>query len=150
MKDAVEFADRAAIQDLVWKFADAVNRNDETAFIALWSNDGRWRSEAPPSLDAQGVDEIQGLFAGLMGQWSFFHQITQPGPAEVNGDRATSSSYVQELGMQPSGDTIRTYGRYNDRFVLTGDGWRFEERFFSFHFMDAPPLEPKFLRPMNG
>lgn len=50
---------------------------------------------------------------------------------EVDGDRATSSCYFQAnhfLDGAPGGNVFVVWGKYRDRFVRTGDGWRIQHR----------------------
>ncbi|ABQ69444.1 nuclear transport factor 2 family protein [Rhizorhabdus wittichii] len=124
-------ADQLAIRDLSWRFSDAVNRNDPTAFLALWHIDGHWRSDPPANLDARGHQALSTLFANLMDLWTMFHQSATPGPAAIEGDRATASAYVQETGLAKTGGSLRNLGRYDDVFIRTHDGWRFLERSFN-------------------
>jgi ketosteroid isomerase-like protein len=50
---------------------------------------------------------------------------------EVDGDNATASCYLQAshfMDGAPGGNLFTVWGKYTDRFVRTGDGWRIKHR----------------------
>jgi hypothetical protein len=75
---------------------------------------------------AAGVRERRAT--GVQGPGSgTWHSITTQ-QIEVTGDEATGRVYYQFLGKTDGKPGVLTLGRYADRYVRTGEGWKLAHR----------------------
>jgi hypothetical protein len=54
--------------------------------------------------------------------------FVQPGIVEVDGERGTSRSYVEEILEDNDGNAVRVYGVYDDEVVVEDGAWKFAVR----------------------
>jgi len=125
-----QLADRLAIQDLLTTYATAIDSGEWDLLDSVFTPDA--------TLDYTSSGGIRGTFAEAK-QWlaevlPMFtvrqhlvtnHRIT------VDGDRATSESYLFNPMVLPVEDTERVVmvgAGYRDQLVRTGDGWRITDR----------------------
>lgn len=66
-----------------------------------------------------------------MAGFSFVSFLVQQGPIALDGDRATSRVFTNELLVGADGAKRLSVGRYDDDYVRTDAGWRFAARRFS-------------------
>ncbi len=130
------------IRNLGYRFADAVNRNDTEAFIALWADDGAWIIDPPMNVSARDTAPLKVLFNQLMDGWTFFHQVPHQGPISLNGENATARMYMHEIGIFKDGRTHRNWSEYTDRYVKRDGRWLYLERHYHFLYVDGPPMHP--------
>jgi hypothetical protein len=130
--------DRLAIQDLLYRYTDAVTRADwdqcEAAFVpdAIWESPGmglRFENRA------EFLEALRGL-SGLLIQTASAPVITLTGP-----DQAHATITIHEVVRGPSEtDTVsgdagtelnfEQYGVYFDDIARTGSEWKFTHRLF--------------------
>ncbi len=113
---------------LVEAYADAVFRRDADFWAACWHEDAVWELLG---MRVEGRAAIRGLWEQAMTGFSFAGFFVQPGPLTVSGNSAEGRVYTHELLIQADGARRQTIGQYDDRYVRTGQGWRFAERRFS-------------------
>lgn len=121
---------RQEITELLVQYATAIDGRDWdllrrtfTADCALDYGDlGVWH----------GIDEVVDYMdRAHVGIGHSLHRITNP-TIVVDGDRATSRSYLDGVLMSPDGKSgIHPIGVYDDGLVATDDGWRIAERRFT-------------------
>ena len=132
-----KLADEMAIRDLVARYADAVNRRDADAWVALWARDCEWHILGNPMT---GRDDVLALWRSLMEGFSFVIQVIYSGTIELDGDEATGCWYLCEIWKGPDGSAGMTVGVYRDRYVREEDMWRFRRRRFDILYMGPPDL----------
>jgi hypothetical protein len=133
--------DEQAVRDLGYRFADACNRDDTTAFRALWAADGVWIIDDPINIRAEGGDTIASTRAALRQGWDFFVQLPSAPVVTVDGDRATSTWTVCEHANNAAGQLgYHNYARYDDQLTRTPDGWRYLCRHYRYYHLDQTPL----------
>jgi len=136
-------AARDEIVDLLLRYARAVDTKDWALLASCFVDDveadygviGSWRDAG--SL----VAFMEEAHAG-MGPTQ--HRLTNFA-VEVDGDRATSSTYVHSVTVLASGpdDWIDTIGAYDDEFVGGPGGWRISRRCFTVtRMLVSPSLGP--------
>jgi SnoaL-like protein len=114
-----------------------MDRNDLEAFPALFVPEGSLVVRAPGreqplgTFRATGSNGV-GLIARLMADLyrATLHHITTH-EAVIDGDRATGTTYCLAYHMVAGedGGALETLGvRYEEQFVRTPEGWRFEVR----------------------
>ncbi len=117
--------DILAIQMLTQRYADAVMRHNADDWAATWAEDGEWYLRDEP---VRGRENIRRTWEAAMAGYPFAVFLVQPAIVSVDGDRATSRSYVTEILGTTSGDAFRVYGCYNDEVVREATGWKFRAR----------------------
>jgi ketosteroid isomerase-like protein len=145
--------DRAEINELAVRFADAVNRIDTDAFRDVWAPQATWIIDPPTDFKISGTrEEVAGTFGEAMrANYEFFVQIPQSLLIEVSGDTATARSYLTEHGRTRAGGGYFNYGYYLDELTRTPEGLRFSIRHYVYLYVDdtVPPGKP-FPRPPSG
>lgn len=119
--------DKFEIQTLAQRYADAVNRHDAEDWGATWAKNGEWHIGSEPVV---GRDNIVETWKGMMAGFPFAAFLVQPSIAQVDGDRGTSRSYVQETLQMTDGTAFRVIGCYNDVVVREDGAWKFQERHY--------------------
>lgn len=122
----MSIADELAIRQLVARYADAVNRRDETLWASTWDEAGVWML---PGREVSGREAVVDLWRAAMGGFEFVAQLIYQGTIEINENRATGRWYLSEH-LRPAGtDAGRfTIGTYADEYVRHGDEWFFARR----------------------
>lgn len=137
---------RMAVRDLATAFADAVNTYDSAAFGKLFASEGSWIIAPPMDVNATGPAAVLDLYHSLMENWQFFHQMAFPGEAMLlSPSRASARVFIHEVGLDKTGKSFRTWGYYDDAYVLEDWRWTFAERRFRFLYIDTPVMTPDYV-----
>lgn len=125
---ASRLGDRSAIEDLVSRWADAVNQRDVNAIVPLLTSDVEW---TVPGLEpAQGVEAVVDLLGRLLANAPVVVQLVHQGLVDFDGSHATGRWYCSENGLSHSGTPFAVTAVYHDRYVRNGNDWRFAARRF--------------------
>jgi hypothetical protein len=136
-----ELGDRAAIQDLIYRYAIAVDGRDWDLFRTVFSADavidyadsGGLRADLETTV--KWMAEVLGIFAGLQ------HNMTNH-LVEIDGDQARACTYFvayHTVADGQGGETVLAFGGfYRDRLIRTPDGWRIAERVELGEWMQGP------------
>jgi hypothetical protein len=111
---------------LAQRYADAVMRHDADDWSACWAEKGEWYLGMPEPM--RGRDTIVAAWKSAMAGFPFAVFLVQPGIVEVDGERGTSRSYVEEILEDNDGNAVRVYGVYDDEVVLEDGAWKFAVR----------------------
>ena len=122
-------ADRLAIQELNAAYGDASTRHDLTAFARLWAEDATWKHEAIG--DLQGRARITAACGAAFQTYPMVIMRATVGSLAIDGDAAEARVYVDEVVTNADGQTYRTNGRYDDRYVRQDDTWLFQRRVYT-------------------
>lgn len=114
------------IQMLAQRYADAVMRHDAEDWSACWAEKGEWYLGMPEPM--RGRDTIVAGWKAAMAGFPFAVFLVQPSIVEVDGDRGTSRSYVEEILEDNDGNAVRVYGVYDDEVIREDGAWRFAVR----------------------
>ena len=117
--------DENAIQDLVARYIDAVNRIDKDAWAATWADDGSWELLGT---EVSGKDNIVPFWVAAMGSFKYVIMMLNSGTVKINNDVATGRWYVTEHAVAKEGDAVMVLGVYNDCYRKVNDNWLFAER----------------------
>jgi hypothetical protein len=136
-----EIADRVAIQDLMYRYAMAVDGRDWTLYRTVFSADavidyvdsGGIRADLETTV--KWLAEMLAIFAGLQ------HNMTNH-VVEIDGDQARACTYFiayHTLVDGPGSECVLVVaGFYRDRLVRTASGWRISERVELGEWMQGP------------
>jgi ketosteroid isomerase-like protein len=122
--------DHHAIAALIQRYAACIDSGDLDAMAALFSDATVFAPQLGPEPSEQGshgFEQVREGFSGLVrdehGLLGTHHMVFDSN-IEVNGERATATSFVTVIH---DGKPI-VAGRYVDRFIRGPNGWRFHER----------------------
>lgn len=130
--------DEAAIRNVIARFADAATRGDLDAFRTVWADDGEFKiGEAPHGQLASGVDEAVGLLGKLLTGLTYFVQFAVPGVIEIDGDEASTRTFVHESALGSGDHYYRNHCIAFDRLRRSGEDWVFTSRSFQYLWLDT-------------
>ena len=139
MGDSAAIADRVEIEALRAEYSDAAMMNDYNRLASLFTEDGvmRW-----PHAGAEfaGREAIRAVGSQRDAHVEFLVQTTHPGFLELDGDTASGRAYIHEIIRLRDGSSHMNYAIYHDRYLRTGDGWKFTERVYEVRYLDSAPL----------
>ena len=140
-----ELSDRAEIQDLMTRYAYAIDDRDWDALDSVFTPDAIIDySEAG---GARGtVPEIKKFLAEAMGNFSAFQHLSTTTQIRIDGDRAKARTILfNPMVMQHEGqERVFFVGLwYNDDLVRTPDGWRITHRREQMSYTYNMPAEMK-------
>jgi hypothetical protein len=127
--------DERALSRLVLRYAQAVDRSDIDAIVALMTSGAtisthRGDSDSDPVSSMTGHAEIRTAMARLERYVTTFHLVGNQ-LFEIDGDDATGETYCTAHHVQQRDDVLHDmtmYIRYRDRFVRAEHGWLFAQR----------------------
>ena len=135
------FVDEASIRNTIARFADSATRDDHAMFRTVWAEDGEFIiGQAPRGHHAKGADESVALLAKLRTGKDFFVQFALPGVIDIDGDKATTRTFVHESARGPGETYYRNHCIAFDRLRRSGDGWVFRSRSFQYLWLDTGPF----------
>jgi hypothetical protein len=120
---------KQAITEVLYQYCRAMDLNDLELGASVWHPDGTAHYEGMFEGTGRGF-----VAFGQEGHRSAFdgtsHQVTNI-MIELDGDRATSESYVTAANRILGGDKVYVIrGRYQDRWSRRGGEWRIDHRHF--------------------
>lgn len=127
--DVQTIADQLAIQSLLARYAFGWDSRDYELVASLFCEDAviDYDSLPPITNGFAGFLEISsGVLAHLVSTQHFIANID----VVVDGDRATSTAYVQATHVAEDGRKFVGAGRYDDQLVRTTEGWKINARTF--------------------
>jgi len=119
--------DRAQIHDLHARYAHAFDAGDGDALAALFTADGQF---VPPGADPLvGTEALRGFVSARTSDAPGMRHLVVNIVVDAEGDGARGSAYFLAFRLGGDGQLrLRNLGRYDDRFVRAGDGWRIARR----------------------
>jgi hypothetical protein len=127
-------ADLLALRALVDRYAIAIDRRDRETLESLFVPDGgidvHVAGRDEPVARLRGADGLRALVEGVSVYADTLHLVANVA-ATVDGDTATAVTYCVAHHLVTDADEPydeRLLVVYDDRFVHTADGWRFDVR----------------------
>lgn len=124
-------ADLEDIRDLARRYAHFVWQNDVDALTNLFAADGEMDPGTRPPI--RGHAALLAGFREMLTTGDVFLPFVQQHIVTVTGDTATGTCYI-DLRAEVQGKSMIGAGWYDDRYVRTQDGWRFQARKISLRF----------------
>ncbi len=117
-------ADESAIRDLVRRYAHCVWQRDAAGAAALFAPDAVMDTGDRPALVGREaiLDEYTRAFAS-----SGFQPFVHNHVIDLQGERASGTAYI-DLKARVDGRAMEGWGFYDDEYVCTAEGWRFQRR----------------------
>jgi len=132
MSNRVE--DQLALQDLMARYVDAVNRRDAQAWAATWDDNGCWNLLGN---EVSGKDSIVGLWQQMMAGFEFALMIPSSCLFDIDGDSASGHWYLQELARDNEGNSSSLFSRYIDTYIRRNGQWQYQSRRYEIIYHDA-------------
>jgi 3-phenylpropionate/cinnamic acid dioxygenase small subunit len=126
-----ELADRLEIDDLLTRYATAVDNKDWDLFRTCFTPDAFIDYTAAGGIKGK-LPEIAAWLAEVLPAFPMTQHIVANRDVVVDGDTATSRScFFNPMGLAAGKEEMQLFfdgGYYNDKLVRTADGWRIAER----------------------
>ncbi|MBX3028070.1 nuclear transport factor 2 family protein [bacterium] len=135
--------DRAAIHDLIMRYARGVDRRDLAQVASCFAADAAYEG----SLGSGGIDVVLAALRERMPRYrTTMHFLTNP-LIEVRGDRASCETYAlvyHRLETEDDAEDFIVGVRYLDELARQAEGWRITSRRTTMEFQryDAVVLPP--------
>lgn len=127
-----QLTDRQAIIDLTIAYCWALDTHDWEALGRVFTVDATALLATPAPLE--GLDAIRERVARALTPLDDSQHVVANHQVTIDGDTATCRCYLQAqhvrraAGDAGGGENYLIGGRYEDRMVHTGDGWRIAHR----------------------
>ena len=129
--------DKLAIEELISRYNQSLDSGDYATWLGCWADDAVFDGIG---VHLTGIEAIRGFANGYDAAFRLrIHALkhyTVNILSEIDGDKATSSSYLQLVNTETGGVRIRFTGRYEDDLKRVGGRWQFARR--KLH-QDKPP-----------
>ena len=141
MDEALAWAAKAAIAELITRYAALSDAGDWQALTQLYTEDGRMNRPTAPEEFISGRTAILAAFRSRPRRISR-HVVANILVTLAGADRAQASSQIllftgsaaDDGGLPVQGSAPPLLGTYADALVKTATGWRFTERCGSLDF----------------
>jgi uncharacterized protein (TIGR02246 family) len=138
----------SGIRQLYGRYADALWRQDVTAFTECFTEDAVWKIVGQT---LSGRTELGSFFEMVLRTAERVMMWVGPTVLDVVGDTATGRTQITELIKRKDGSSARTLAVYYDRFAASDGLWRFQLHHFNLYYMGPPDLSsPYFECPEYG
>jgi 3-phenylpropionate/cinnamic acid dioxygenase small subunit len=135
-------ADWIAMNDLVLRYAEAIDTKDWALFRTVFTEDC-CMTYGEPWGPLEGLDVLTDFVIHFHEPLEHLrHATTNFRIGAYVGDTARGRCSVEALLVQtgaPGGDTLRVTGVYHDTFVRTGGAWRISRRVFTSFLTEGNP-----------
>jgi ketosteroid isomerase-like protein len=129
--------DELALQNLMARYVDAVNRSDGTSWAATWAEDTSWNLLGT---EVQGRDNILALWQQMMGGFEFALMMPSSSLFEIDGESASGHWYLQEFTRDKNGDSGMVLSRYLDTYSRIDGQWLYQSRHYAFIYQGPAEL----------
>jgi ketosteroid isomerase-like protein len=116
-------ADRIAVEDLLTRYATAVDRRDWDRYRSVFTDDAEIDYTSAGGI-AGTLDEIVEFLTTTMDMFEMTQHLISNIDLAVDGDSATVTAMFNNPMRLPDGETWFTGGWYHHDLVRTSDGWR--------------------------
>ena len=128
--------DLEAIRDLVRRYAHCIWRRDADGAAAIFAEGAVMDTgDRPPLVGPEAIRDAYRAILPSADLLPFVHDHL----IELDGDHATGTCHL-DLRLRRNGRRFLGAGFYDDRYVRTGDGWKFASRRLTMQFL-VPFLE---------
>ncbi len=121
--DRQALEDRIAAEDLLTRYATAVDRRDWEQYRSIFTTDAEIDYTSAGGI-AGTVDEIVEFLSTSLEMFEMTQHLVSNIDLKVSGDSATVTAMFNNPMRLAGGDTWFTGGWYHHDLVRTPDGWR--------------------------
>ena len=120
--------DRVAIHELLARYSHTIDGRDYDAWVDCFVPEGTLVSAVGSSSGHDALRQFAVEYEKSRARMPNARHYMTNIAVDLDGDRATSRSYVQITVSEPRGVRVLFTGQYDDRLVRVAAGWRFLER----------------------
>jgi hypothetical protein len=135
--------DRAAISDLLYSFARALDTRDYRTYVDNYADGALLELPDPVTPGATIVLRKEQMLEAVprsLGRYRATHHISANHQIRVDGDRATSVSYLQAVHVRETPmDHWSAGGWYECDYLRTSQGWKFSRVRLSAVWLSGTP-----------
>ncbi len=138
--DLQTLVDRAAITDLLTRYAHAVDRQDWDLYRSLFTPDAHIDYTQVGGV-AGGLEEVVGFLSETMPMFEAMQHLISNIEFNIDGDEARVTAMVYNPLKLPDTPMWATGGWYHHKLVRTAEGWQsrhLEEEAGWFHGVPGP------------
>ncbi|MDF1552280.1 MAG: nuclear transport factor 2 family protein [Deferrisomatales bacterium] len=140
--------DRAHISDLLYRFASCLDNKDYQGYAANFVDGGYVEIPEPTSTSGETFrmpkEKMPELMPHGLGKYTGTHHLSTNHQIEIEGDSATSRSYLQAVHVGPTPfDHWDGGGWYDCTYRRTPEGWRFVTVKLSVLWITGNPVSMK-------
>jgi 3-phenylpropionate/cinnamic acid dioxygenase small subunit len=135
--DLQYFADRLEINDLLYRYTNAIDTKDFDQLREVFVPDAHIDYSASGGTSGAFPEVVKWL-AQTLAMFSMTQHFVTNSQVTIDGDQASGRTYFYNPMKFADGKSLVVGGYYNDRFVRTPHGWRIAERIEEMAFMDGP------------
>jgi 3-phenylpropionate/cinnamic acid dioxygenase small subunit len=138
MTDIQVLLDDLEIRQLAFRYCRALDTKDWTLLDDVFVADAT--AELGTSTTLVGIDAIRSRIRSALEHLDDSQHLVSNHEIAVDGDTATHRCYLQAQHVRRSavgGPNYIVAGRYEDRLVRTGDGWRISHRTLTVMWTDG-------------
>jgi SnoaL-like domain len=120
--------DRAAISELLFRFARALDTRDFGAYVELYAQDGTLELPDPQTGGTFTLrrDQMLDAVPKSLVRYTATHHLSTNHQIEVTGDRASSRSYLQAVHVRSNPrEHWSAGGWYDCEYRRSESGWKF-------------------------
>jgi len=121
--DHRSLGDRIAVEDLLTRYATAVDRRDWDRYRSVFTTDAEIDYTSAGGI-AGTVDEVVEFLSTTLAMFEMTQHLVSNVDLAVDGDTATVTAMFSNPMRLTGGDTWFTGGWYHHDLVRTSDGWR--------------------------
>jgi uncharacterized protein (TIGR02246 family) len=125
------------INEVLQAYADAVDRGDVAKILTLFAPDGVW--DSTPGSARKGHEEIGDFFRDRFKHFvATSHHVGPPSVRQNASDNLLeSTAYFLNKHDQKDGVPYTIYGRFEDRFIASGDDLLIKHRLVIVHVAEG-------------
>jgi 3-phenylpropionate/cinnamic acid dioxygenase small subunit len=138
MTDLQTLLDERDIRNVAFRYCRALDTKDWALLDEVFLPDATGELGTPTTL--VGIDAIRGRIRTALEHLDDSQHLVGNHEIEVAGDSATHRCYLQAQHVRAAatgGPNYIVAGRYEDRLVRTGDGWRIAHRTLTVMWTDG-------------
>ena len=135
-----DIADRLAIQDLLVRYATALDNRDWVLLGSVFTPEAQVQYPGSPHLD--GFVAARDFCDRALSRFRVTQHLLGNYDIRVNGDTAAATCSLQAIHVHPDeagGGIYTLWGTYTDRLARTSEGWRITERTLTSSHTAASP-----------
>ncbi len=134
-----QFEDKLAIEELIARYNQSLDSGDYPTWLACWSDDAIFDGIGQYLTGKAQIKTFADQYEGsTRSKINGLKHYTVNILSKIDGDNATTSSYLQLVNTAEKGVKIIFTGRYEDDLKRVDGQWQFARR--KLH-QDMPPLK---------
>ena len=133
--------EQQALNNLMARYADGVNRRDGETWIATWAPDASWNLMGN---EVTGRDNIYALWQQMMSGFEFALMIPSSCLFDIDADSASGHWYLQEFTRDLQGNSAMVLSRYLDTYRRVDGRWLYQSRDYHILYRGAADHNAEF------